>query len=82
MITESDSFTTLDLGKYYAILPQHTIWKRDEYMEKMQAEAVPLGFKYNSGTNSDWLNVEELRSLIREHVDPNFSVAHGSHTLR
>jgi UDP-N-acetylglucosamine 4,6-dehydratase (inverting) len=82
MITESDSFTTLDLGKYYAILPQKPSWNREEYMKKMQAEAVPLGFKYNSGTNTEWLSVEQLRSLIREHVDPNFSVAHGSHTLR
>ena len=29
---------------------------------------VPQGFAYNSGTNPDFLSVEQLRELIREHV--------------
>lgn len=32
------------------------------------------GFRYNSGTNTQWLSVEELRRLIKEHVDPSFEV--------
>jgi len=72
MITEADSLTTYDLGKYYAILPQHTIWKLDDFISKFSAKQVQAGFKYNSGTNSEWLSVEELRSLIKEYVDPNF----------
>ena len=31
-------------------------------------------FGYNSGTNDQWLNVEQLRALIRRHVDANFKV--------
>ena len=31
------------------------------------------GFAYNSGTNADFLTVEEIRSLIREELDPNFA---------
>ena len=30
------------------------------------------GFCYNSGTNPDFLSVEQLRDLIRQHVDPSF----------
>jgi UDP-N-acetylglucosamine 4,6-dehydratase/5-epimerase len=72
MITESDSLTTVDLGPYYAILPQNSAWGIKEYMAKTKAKPVAQGFKYNSGTNTDWLSVEDLRKLIVQHVDPSF----------
>ncbi len=72
MISESDSFLTYDLGKYYTILPSTHIWKLDDYIAKNKATKVPEGFKYNSGTNTEWETVEGLRKLIVEHVDPNF----------
>lgn len=72
MITSSDSFFTYDLGKYYAIIPQTPKWDINEFIEHFNAIKVPEGFKYNSSENSDWLSVNELRSLIKEHVDPHF----------
>jgi nucleoside-diphosphate-sugar epimerase len=74
MITESDSFSTYDMGRYYAILPQVPVWDLDEFIKKNNAFKVEEGFKYNSGTNTEWLSVEDIRNLIRTHVDPNFSV--------
>lgn len=74
MITEADSLTTYDLGKYYAILPQSTVWKLDDFIQKFSAERVPEGFKYNSRTNTEWLSIQEIRSLIKEYVEPNFQV--------
>jgi UDP-N-acetylglucosamine 4,6-dehydratase (inverting) len=75
MITSSDSFSTYDLGKYYAILPQVPNFKLEEYTRHFQAKLVPQGFQYNSGENKDWVNVDDLRKLIREHVDPDFSIS-------
>jgi hypothetical protein len=72
MITASDSFSTVDLGPYYAILASDCINRATYLAAGMQAPAVPQGFSYNSGTNPDFLSVEQLRSLIREHVDPAF----------
>ena len=69
MITEADS-----LGKYYAILPPTTTWPKEEYMKAFNATAVEQGFKYNSGANDEWLTVEEIRELIRMHIDPTFTV--------
>lgn len=74
MITEADSVTTYDLGRYYAILPPRTPWSLEEYIKHFSAERVPEGFRYNSGTNPEWLSVAEMRTLIKEHVDPQFSV--------
>ena len=74
MITSSDSFTTYDLGKYYTILPQVSKWEINDFVNHFQAKKVPEGFKYNSGENTEWLTIEEIRNLIRAHVDPMFSI--------
>eukprot|EP01047_Picozoa_sp_COSAG01_P068239 COSAG01_NODE_9817_length_2333_cov_7.812089_2_plen_342_part_00 len=73
MITRSDSFMTADLGKYFAIVPQTHRFSIEDYCEQNQGTKVELGFHYNSGNNDQWLDVPTLRSLIKEHVDPNFS---------
>jgi UDP-N-acetylglucosamine 4,6-dehydratase (inverting) len=72
MITPSDSFNTYDLGKYYVILPTEPIWDLNEFKKTYKAELVKPGFSYNSGENSEWETVESLRSLIKEHLYPNF----------
>ena len=72
MITSSDSFSTYDLGKYYAILPQVPCFKIDDFTKHFKAKLVPQGFQYNSGDNNEWVGVDEIRSLIKEHVDPDF----------
>lgn len=75
MITSSDSFYTYDLGKYYTILPSIHRWSLEEFISHFNAKRVPDGFKYNSGENTEWVSIEELRTLIVEHVDPEFEVA-------
>jgi len=74
MITESDSFYTYDLGKYYTIIPSVHKWKLEEYIAHFGAKKVEQGFKYTSGDNVEWESIESLRALIKEHVDPNFEV--------
>jgi hypothetical protein len=49
-------------------------YTEEEYLNHHKAEKVPFGFKYNSGTNTEWETIEGLRALIKEHVDPNFIV--------
>jgi UDP-N-acetylglucosamine 4,6-dehydratase len=72
MITSSDSFTTIDLGDYFAILPSDGRVQDLYTKEGISLHAVAQGFAYNSGTNPEFLSVEQLRHLIREHVDPSF----------
>ncbi len=72
MITSSDSFSTYDLGKYYTILPQVPNFNLQEYIKHFNAKLVPQGFQYNSGENKEWISVEDIRNLIKEHVDTDF----------
>lgn len=72
MITSSDSFNTVDLGDYYAILPVGGAYTVEHYCEKRGARPVPVGFAYNSGSNPDFLSVEQLRQMVTAHAaEPN-----------
>jgi FlaA1/EpsC-like NDP-sugar epimerase len=68
MITQSDSFNTVDMGSYYAILPSGATYTVDEYCRRTGAVRVPEHFSYDSGNNERFLTVDELRALIAEHV--------------
>lgn len=71
MITSSDSLNTIDLGPYYAILQSGSDKVRTAYLRD-GASMVEEGFSYNSGSNHDFLSVDQLRELIVHHVDPTF----------
>lgn len=74
MITETDSFNTYDCGKYYVITPTVPLWDIEQWIHAFKAKRVPEGFKYNSGTNTDWLEPEQIRELVVKHVDSTFKV--------
>ncbi|MBF11666.1 MAG: UDP-N-acetylglucosamine 4,6-dehydratase (inverting) [Flavobacteriaceae bacterium] len=74
MITSSDSYNTYDLGNYYAILPQNPIFDLEKFVKKYDAKKVPPGFSYNSLGNEYFLNIQELRDLIKKNIYPNYSV--------
>ncbi len=68
MITASDSYNTVDLGRYYAILPTAAEGPMDDYCKATGAVRVPAGFAYSSGDNQDFLTVAQLQDLIGRHV--------------
>lgn len=72
MITETDSLCTYDCGKYYVIVPSAPNWDLSSWMKAFHAKPVSEGFKYNSGTNNEWLSPDEIVLQIRKHVDPAF----------
>lgn len=72
MITSSDSPNTVDLGEYYVILPSGDPDWVDRYCAQRNASRVAPGFSYDSGANDDFLSVEQIRDLVRRHIDPRF----------
>ena len=77
MITATDSYNTIDLGKYYAILPQkspYSAYTKEDYKKAFNAVDVPIGFSYNSGDNVAWETVDSLRKLVKINVDNNFEL--------
>jgi UDP-N-acetylglucosamine 4,6-dehydratase (inverting) len=71
MITESDSYNTVDLGRYYAIVQNYAPDALERYIARTGATPYAnVGRAYNSGQNDKFLTVEELRGLIAGHLPP------------
>ena len=68
MISSADAFNAYDMGKYYVILPDKTLWDLGEFLKQKKGKKVPIGFKYNSGDNEDWESVDSLKEKIKNHV--------------
>ena len=74
MITTSDAYYTLEFDDYFIIHPTNPKWNIEERMKNENGKKVPTNFCYNSGENTEWVSIEEMRALIKTHVDPNFEV--------
>lgn len=69
MITASDAHYTVDLGKYYAIMPSYFEESQiDEYLAKRNASRVDLPNGYSSDENPDFLSKARLTQMIEEYV--------------
>ena len=68
LITNSDSFNTFDIGKYYIILQNMHKKELETYKKKFNVKKVPINFLYSSGTNKSFLTIRELKRLINIHV--------------
>lgn len=63
MVPEADSLTTFEFERNFVIYP-HMEWYDPSRMEAHGGRRVPSGFVYDSGTNTEWLSVEDLRGLL------------------
>ncbi len=73
MISVADAINTVDLGKYYAILPPGDTLNTDKITKNWgEFKLVDHAFSYNSKNNPDFLNVEQIRSMIKKHLDSSF----------
>lgn len=75
MITETDALNSLECDSYFVILPSFVpSWDVGDFIKTFKAKRCDAGFRYNSGENTEWLGVEQLRSMIRDHIEPELTV--------
>lgn len=63
MVTTEDSFTTYEYEKHFIVYPQMT-WNNKQQPDR-SGRKVEEGFSYSSGNNTEWLSVEDIRSLLK-----------------
>jgi UDP-N-acetylglucosamine 4,6-dehydratase/5-epimerase len=71
MITETDALNTVEFPDYLVILPSTKLWDIEDFRNNSNGtpgEYSKHGYSYNSGTNDNFLNIDELKSLIQETV--------------
>jgi UDP-N-acetylglucosamine 4,6-dehydratase/5-epimerase len=72
MITADDALNCVEFKEYYVILPSIKLWDVETFKSQFNGRSCPAGFSYNSMANDDYLTVEQIRELIRLHVDAAF----------
>ncbi len=63
MVTEEDSMTTYEYDKHFIIYPQ-MFWQNTK-KPTPSGKKVAEGFHYSSGSNTEWLSVEQLRERLK-----------------
>ena len=66
MVTREDSMNTYEYEKNFIIYPHYNWWSDRNIIPG--GKAVEFGFEYSSGTNVQWLSVEDIRRLLKTDV--------------
>jgi UDP-N-acetylglucosamine 4,6-dehydratase len=64
MVTKDDSRYTYEYEEHYIIYPHFDWWNIEQHFTP-NGVRIKDGFEYNSGTNSQWLSVDELTNELR-----------------
>lgn len=67
MVTREDSLHTYEYEKHYIIYPHYNWWADRDIIPG--GKLVTPEFEYSSGSNTEWLGVEELREKLRTDLD-------------
>lgn len=63
MVTVEDSPNTYEYDEHFIVYPQ-MVWSESRRAVPT-GKRVPEGFSYSSGTNTEWLSVEEIGELLK-----------------
>ncbi|MCK5126031.1 MAG: UDP-N-acetylglucosamine 4,6-dehydratase (inverting) [candidate division Zixibacteria bacterium] len=74
MITSTDAINSIEFEKYFVILPSMPLWDIKKFATAFKGQPCQQDFCYSSDNNTEWLTVEQIRSLIKKHTDPDFEV--------
>ena len=67
MVTREDSLHTYEYEKHYIIYPHYDWWGKENIIPG--GSLVKPEFEYSSGTNTQWLNVEDIQKLLSTDLD-------------
>jgi UDP-N-acetylglucosamine 4,6-dehydratase/5-epimerase len=71
MISSSDSYTTVSLKNYYAILPAGNKTLTKKFITKNRCKKVNENFEYSSDKNGKFLSIQEIKKLITGYEKNN-----------
>lgn len=63
LVSEDEARSTVELDDMYVVQPTGTLWFGKEW-EKV-GKKLPDGFRYASNTNTEWLDLDGIKEMIR-----------------
>ena len=67
MVTREDSMHTYEYDKHFIIYPNYNWWSDSKLIPG--GKLVEPEFEYSSGTNTEWLSVEDIQRLLKTDID-------------
>ncbi|MCI9540647.1 MAG: UDP-N-acetylglucosamine 4,6-dehydratase (inverting) [Lachnospiraceae bacterium] len=67
MITTEDAVHTYEYKQHFIIYPNYNWWGKKDVIPG--GKLVEPEFEYSSGTNKDWLGVEDIKKLLKIDID-------------
>lgn len=67
MVTREDSMHTYEYDKHYIVYPNYNWWGEKDIISG--GKLVQPEFEYSSGTNREWLSIEEIQKLLQTDLD-------------
>ena len=66
MVPADEAWHTMELGDHFVIQPNHNWWSDESrgLLAECGGTVCEPGFSYCSGTNTDWLSVDDIRRLV------------------
>jgi len=63
MVTREDSMLTYEYDKHFIVYPHFDWWDANKI--RSGGKKVEQGFEYSSGTNTEWLGVEDITKRLK-----------------
>lgn len=67
MVTREDSMHTYEYEKHFIVYPHYNWWGKQDVIPG--GKPVAPEFEYSSGTNTEWLSVEDIQRLLKTDLD-------------
>lgn len=67
MVTREDSLYTYEYENHFIVYPHYNWWGKKDIIPG--GTLVKPEFEYSSGSNSEWLNVEQLKEKLKTDLD-------------
>lgn len=67
MLTREDSLHTYEYEKHFIVYPNYNWWGKKDIIPG--GKPVALEFEYSSGTNTEWLDADDLREKLKTDLD-------------
>lgn len=67
MVTREDSLHTYEYEKHFIVYPHYDWWGSKDILPG--GKVVKSEFEYSSGTNTQWLSVEDIQRLLKTDLD-------------
>ena len=67
MVTREDSLHTYEYEKHFIVYPHYNWWGEKDIIPG--GKPVEPEFEYSSGTNTEWLSIEDLKEKLKTDLD-------------